>query len=186
MVQKGKQYMNFEDKYENSGGGGNAFIKLEDGESVTGVFVGEPYQFKQHNKWPEKPVLCTGVGCPDCLAGANAAVRFRLNLIVKEDGVLVPKIFEQGYYTWVTLQELNKEYDIERYTLKIKRVGVKTDTRYTILPIPDGKLDDGALGKLQQIELLKLEHKGVATESTPPPIDDGDLPNFDTEDDIPF
>ena len=176
--------MKFDQEFKN--GGGSSYLKLEDGESSKGVFAGEAYTFEQHNKFPKPSTLCTKVGCEDCLAGDDPATKFRINFITKEGGGLKAKIFEGNWFVWSDLKKLNENYDLERYTVEISRKGVKSATRYTIMPMPEGKINDEAFEKLKQIELCNLLHKGVEPvkkEAAPP---EDDLPPFDEDEDLPF
>lgn len=115
---------------------GKHFISLKDGEEVIGVFYGNPSTFNQH--WVDnKSEPCTGdSSCGPCAEGIRKSFRFRLNLIVSENGRPVAKILEQGRKLYKALSELNNEYPLEDHYVKIKRTGkTMNDTVYTALPL---------------------------------------------------
>lgn len=151
------------------------FIRLKDGQSVTGVFRGDPYDFKQHWK-NNKSVLCEGDGCPLCQEGVKAVFRFRINFVTQENGELVVKIFEQGRESYKTLKELHKiDYDLEKTFVKIARTGSgPRDTAYSIRPIPKWQVPQETDQKLSTLKLHDLVGMQQAQ----------DAPNSD--EDIPF
>ena len=114
---------------------GEHFITLKDGDSATGVLVGDPLVF--HTHWVgARSQLCTGpTTCDQCKGGAKQTFRFRLNMIVAGDnGKPVAKVLEQGYKLYCQLDAINAEVPLEGIYLKIKRTGQsKNDTIYTAL-----------------------------------------------------
>ena len=126
------------------------FLKLKDGESVAGVFRGEPYIF--YNKWVNGKTQLVEEGCPD------GKMRFRLNFVVNEPTGLVVKIFENGRTVYDQLKEINDEYDLEKTIIKISRKGEKLETTYTILPLINKNVDS-VLEKINNLELHSLVHE---------------------------
>lgn len=160
-------------------------LKLKAGESVKGVFRGDPYEFKQH--WEGgKPTLCLGLGmCPKCETGENKALfRFHINIIVKENGESVAKVWEQGWTVFLALKALHEGgYDLEKYLMKISRTGsTKNDTVYSIVPVPNGLLSPVQLKELDSVKLIDLatgEKKEELKPSKGRPVEP-------LEDEVPF
>lgn len=150
--------MLFNKKFESSGTSTDSFIILKDGESVEGVFAGNPYEFYQH--WEnKKPSVCTGRGCERCVAGVKASFRFRINFIVKApDNTLTAKILEQGQMIYGQIQDLEESgYVLETNKFRISRKGAgMNDTQYTVLPVPKGELNAEALKAVRAVKLLDL------------------------------
>ena len=145
-----------------SGDGGGSFIRLKkDGESVKGVFQGNPYDYKQH--WGDnKKTICIGMGCALCRAGDTPRFRFRINFIIKENGAYTAKIWEQGITAYKDLSGLNKTlqeegYKLDEYLVKITRSGLgKEDTSYPIIAVPGGALDAVRVSEIKKVKLLPL------------------------------
>jgi hypothetical protein len=156
--------MQFREKSE----GGKNFVKLKGGESVTGLFIGELYEFRQHWSEGRGSQLCSGDKCEACKAGQKPSFRFRLNFIVKEGENYVPKVFEQGWTVYEQLRGLHDEYDLTKTVVKVARQGDgKNDTTYTVLP---AKVQPSAdvIAKLQKLPLLPLEHGAQGVEQSGP------------------
>lgn len=135
---------------------GNAgmFVRLKDGESKVGIFMGEIHEFFQIWEGGKSKIVS------DDHPGAKS--RFRLNFINKIDGIMKAQIFEFGLTIYNQLADLADEYDLEKTAVKITRRGVGTDTVYTIIPAKD-QPSAQQLKNIQSIELNSLEHK----EATP-------------------
>jgi hypothetical protein len=130
--------------------GAKNFLKLQDKESVFGVFRGMPKEYfviwgedKRSREVPE--------GTP------GAKFRFRINLFIKEGTVWVPKIFEQGLQVHMQLVELSDEYDLENTVVKITRNGKERDTTYSILPSQKQLLSKESAAFINSAELLNLD-----------------------------
>jgi len=125
----------------------SVFIKLGDGDSVVGVFSGEPEHAKVKfdnatSKWVKD----------------ESGFRFRLNLVVEDQGVLTAKIFENGAMVYTQLRELNNTgYSLPDIKVKITRKGLKMDTVYTVLPIPHGELNPEDKRKYAMVPLKDLK-----------------------------
>jgi len=131
-------------------------LKMKSGEEVRGVFRGDPVDFRQH--WiANRSYLCSGNStCEYCKAGEKSSFRFRINIVINENGAHVAKVFEQGKSVYEALKSLNTDYALEKNQVKIKRMGSGTETLYTILPVPNGELKDGALKAIEAIPLVDL------------------------------
>lgn len=166
--------MKFMDKTESSG---KDFVKLKDKESIRGLFKGDIFEFRQHWK-DNKGVVCIGHACPMCALGIKPGFRFRLNFLQIENDALVCKIFEQGWTVYLTLKSLHEGgYDLEKYWMKITRHGAsKSDTTYSIVPVPNGAVTPEQEIKILAVPLMDLKH--------PKPESVEDVPHID--EDIPF
>lgn len=165
--------MNFRDDVSEGKGSGMPFIKLKSGESIVGVFKGDPYEFYQ--VWETKQIVPKGT--------PKSAFRFRINFVTKEGANYVAKVLEQGTTVYNQLRDLNQHYPLEETVVTISRQGsTKDDTRYVILPLPP-KQQMTEVGKamIDQVELLDLEHKAKAHAEPP---DWSDVPDPDSE--LPF
>lgn len=159
-----------------SDGGSKNYLKLKDGESVTGIFRGEPYDFRTH--WGNgRSTVCTGAACPECKAGGKSSFRFRINFITSENGALVAKVFEQGKSVYSALGSLHSTgYDLTKTKVSITRHGSgKNDTQYNVLPLPPpkGVVDKTLEAQLEKIKLNDLsdtqEDDGGFSEATSGP-----------------
>jgi hypothetical protein len=136
-------------------GGKELFLKLKDGESVRGLFQGEPRVFTAI--WDGQ----TYVETPKADGGK---FRFSVNILVEENGKWTAKIFEQGAVVYSSLKDLNEEYPLEDTLVKITRNGEKTETTYSILPVPPkAQPDEKTLKKIKEIPLHSLEKKKPLT-----------------------
>lgn len=132
--------------------GGKNYLKLKSGESITGIFMGEPYEF--YSLWEQGKPREVPAGTP------GAGFRFRINFVVKEGGVYVPKIFEQGVTVYKQLDEINTEYPLETTVIKISRSGSSiSDTTYSLLPLLNKPIDAQTMAHLRTIELHDLGTK---------------------------
>lgn len=131
--------------------GSKHFLKLKDKESISGIFMGNLYEF--FILWENKKSREVAEGTPD------AKFRFRINFVSKEGAVYVPKIFEQGSIVYRQLAELHEEYDLEKTVIKITRNGMGTDTTYSLLPLLKQVITKEVADHLKEIDLLPLEGK---------------------------
>lgn len=129
-------------------------IKIKDGDSVTGMLIGEfhTYYAKFNGKyfqWAER-------------GQEGAKFRFRVNMAVKDGDQWTLKVLENGSMLYEALFTLNKEYPLEETIITIKRKGSSVnDTKYTPMPSNKVKLtkDDAAvLAKLEPHD-LRLEEE---------------------------
>ena len=139
------------DTQESTGGG--IFLKLNDGESVSGVFRGEVHTF--YSYWDQATRRSVIVDADHDLARA----RYRLNFITKdESGQLVAKIWEFAGPFYDLLQEINEEYALEETTIKVTRKGLGKDTEYYPLPLLKQPLTAKALEQIAAVKLQTLNH----------------------------
>lgn len=127
------------------------FLKLKDGESVSGVFRGDIYEF--HSKWTGNRSQLTTPDDPEGRA------RFRLNFVTKEDKKLVAKIWEFPVAVYNQLADIHEEYSLEETKIKITRRGTGTDTTYMILPLLKEKMSPAIMTEVLSVPLSILEHK---------------------------
>ena len=130
-------------------GGATTFLKIEDGQSVTGIFQGQPYTF--WNKWiGSRSEVCSETD-PD------KKFRFKINFVQKVNGTLTPLIWEGGGRLYDDLKKLNAEYTLEETIVKITRSGTGMETRYSIMPIKENQVDAGLKTLLSALTLHELD-----------------------------
>ena len=157
----------------------NTFLKLTDGECVTGVFRGEPYEFRQHFV-DGKGVLCAEP-CEYCNNGEKSSFRFRLNFVNLNDYSV--KIFEQGKNAYKDLKAIDGVHaPLEQTMVSISRTGQALSTRYAVTAL--SPLSHEQTEKAQQCFLHRLEHKDPNTPYIPCPLAAKD--KVETCEDIPF
>lgn len=154
-------------KREVSGGSGadsKDFLKLKDGDKVSGVCCGEIYEFQ--TKWENgRSSVVTSGGKP----------RFRVNFVVKEDGKAIAKIWEFGVKVYNQLADIHDVYPLDQTVIRVSRTGsTKDNTTYNILPILNEKMDEKALKALSKIDLKMLEHNPSASADAVLEIDNHD------------
>lgn len=142
--------MKFIKRERSEGLSGGHFLKLKDGESVTGVFRGEIFEFK--TKWNGTKYVDDPAGSP----------RFKLNFVMKEGQEYVAKVFEFPATIYDNLAAINESMALEKTLLKITRKGTGTDTIYIIIPL-------GALSapQLSQVSGVSLQTLGAQKKSEP-------------------
>lgn len=150
--------MNFRKDLPESGSSKN-YLKLKDKESASGIFRGDLFEF--FVQWEGNRSHVVAEGDPD------AKFRFRVNFVIKEGSVYVPKIFEQGSNVYRQLAELNEEYDLETTVVKLTRNGTGTDTTYSLMPLLKQALAKETLAYLDSIDLLPLAHREDSKEGLP-------------------
>lgn len=160
--------MKFESKSEDT----RNFLRLKPGESAIGMFRGDPFSFRTH--WANnRSTVCPGsANCEICQSGNKAKFRFRVNFITKEVDTYVAKIIEQGWTVYDTMRNLNADYDLEKFTVKVTRHGSGMETTYTIIPMPNGQINPE---KEKQLAQVKLNDLGHITETEKEPAESPDL-----------
>ena len=100
-------------------------IEVKDGESIEGVFRGEPYVF--YSIYRDQKEYETKVD--------GSSLKFKINFFEKlPGGEWKGRIFQQGNTCLKDLIEMKDEYGLD-YIFKIKRKGSsKDDTKYHIMP----------------------------------------------------
>lgn len=153
-----------------------SFVKLTDGQTVTGIFRGEAFEFRTH--WHERrSVVCPGDGCELCMTKDKPKYQFRVNFITKENEAYIAKIWQGSYNFYDQLRDLNTDYPIDQNILKITRDGSGLHTKYKALPILNSQITPELEAKISQIPLNELGH---ITDFEKEPADGPDLS------DIPF
>lgn len=166
------------------GGGGKNFLKIADGKSVVGIFRGDPREIQTH--WiGSRSYICTeDASCQHCQAGLDPSFRFRINVIINENGAYVAKVWEQGKRVYNQLAALAESgYELEKTIVQISRQGdTKDNTVYTVLPRPGklGIVDAVTEKKIASVALIPLG--GDEKPAEPVVQEHGGV----TEDDIPF
>lgn len=163
-----------------SGGDGKDYLRIQDGQEVTGVFRGEPILVAKHWDKQNFKGICKGEGCELCAqGGTKLKERFRINFITKEDGNYVAKVCEQGKPFWHQLDKLAKKFDpLDRCLVEISRTGSGLETKYTILPAKEWQVNEALEAKLRAVKLQDLR----AEEST----ETSGVVSDDSDDEVPF
>lgn len=162
--------MNLPDIIQQSSGSKN-YVKLKDGESVRGVFIGDMFTF--HIKWINGKSVESDNKDPD------AKTRFKCNFAMVDDqGQLTAKVWEFAYSVFEQLKAINSEYPLETTKVKISRMGTGTDTTYQILPLvsPKDLLTKPQLDAINALPLNPLDKKAAGKEKPP----------FDPSEELPF
>ena len=163
-------------------GGGENYLKLKSGDSIKGIFRGDPHDYYMHWVGEEEgqrtSVECAAGNCIHCAKGNKKKFRFRVNFVLKENGKYVARIFEQGPRLYNNLRELAKAgYDLEKTVVVLGRqVSGFNDTTYTVLPDPISKVDKTLDMELQLIKLNDLAN----------PVDDSGSVSSTDDSDVPF
>ncbi len=141
------------------------YLKILDGQSVTGVPRGEVFEYWQ--KWPQG-----GMKEVFAVPTMGASSRFKINVVVQEDGKFVAKVFDFGPRVYNQLADIAEELDLTKTKIKISRRGSAKNTEWNIFPL--GTVEGKALTAIEAVELNKLGASG----STPAPAadDGGELP----------
>jgi hypothetical protein len=147
-------------------GGSKNFLKLKDKESISGIFMGDLHEF--FVLWEAGKSREVPEGTP------GAKFRFRINLVVKEGAVYVPKIFEQGSVVYKDLAAIHEEYPLDTIVVKITRNGTGTDTTYNLLPLLKQAITKETAAHLKTIELLPLVSNSATASAAPLGTESGD------------
>jgi hypothetical protein len=169
-------------KRQSSESSANLFFKLKDGESKSGVLRGELFEFYVVWSGGKSTIVPRGT--------EKAKARFRVNLVVYEEGKFLAKIWEISQTVCNQLADLAEEYDLSQTKIKISRRGSgPSDTEYSIIPILKDPIQPHQMKQIEDLSLNILEHK--APSKTPSDAaKDFDMPDFgpmpDDHDEIPF
>lgn len=162
--------------------GKDAFLKLEPGKTAILAFRGEPHDFRTH--WiNNKGVLCAGSECQACKDGLPSSFRFRINVILKENGLVTAKILEQGRTVYNALRDMHTDYPLDKHLMKVTRIGSGKETSYSILPAPKGEITPEMEKQFALVTPFDLDPG--KKEEKPQPITHADDPGF-KEQDLPF
>ncbi len=135
--------------------GGGTYLRLKDGESVTGILRGDIFAFFSTGFGPDTRVVNQG--------DPGAKRRFRHNFIVKEGSAYVAKVWEFGPKIYDSLSALEAGgWDLHQTSLTISRTGAtKENTKYTVTPNKK-EPSEAALKAMNELTLNRLEHKDRA------------------------
>lgn len=158
---------------QSSGEGSKLFLRLKDGETVTGVLKGEVFEY--FIKWENGRSQIVAAGEP------GGKSRFRVNFVTPEGTALVAKIWEFGLTVYNQLAELSEEYDLDKTKIKVTRRGTGTDTIYMVIPLLKEPLKPAQLKAIEAVECQVLEPK--QRPEPPPPAAGND---YDEHSEIPF
>lgn len=164
-------------KRQNGGHDGPSnYLKVRDGESVTGILSGKIHIYYQNGFGPTAQIVGPGEG----------KQRFRHNFVVKDGDQYVVKVWEFGPKIYDQLAALDENgWELEKTLLTISRTGsTKENTKYTVTPNKK-EPTPAALKEIAKLNLNHLEPKGFPSELAKAPADVPDVPNFD-EEEIPF
>jgi hypothetical protein len=161
-----------------SEGSSALFFKLKDGDIKTGVLRGEVFEYAA--LWKDRRSVVVPVGTP------GSKCRYRINIVVHEEGKFLAKIWEFSQTICNQLAALAEEYDMSITKIKISRKGSTIqDTEYSIIPTKD-QLSAAQIKLIGEVPLNILEHKDVQEKSLPPPSNDSDSFTDANFDEIPF
>lgn len=132
------------------------YLKIGDGQSATGVPRGEVHEFYQ--RWPQG-----GTKEIFDVPTAGASARFRINVVVNEDGKPAAKVFEFGMSVYNQLAEISENFEITKTKLKISRKGSGKNTEWFILPL--GPVEAKALKAIEAVELNALAPQSAGAAS---------------------
>lgn len=136
-----------------SGGGGN-YVKLADGETIEGVFVGKPVFFWYNFDKKEYLPYVENARKP----GKDFVFRFRTNFIVEEEGGYSAKIMEYGQKVLDVVYDAITE-DGREAKYRIKRIGTGQGTSYTVRL--KGKLTPEEISVIGAVPLREIDRKSV-------------------------
>lgn len=164
-----------------SGSQQNLFLKLKDGESVVGVLRGSVYEFR--SKWVAGKSIIVDKQDPE------GRSRFRVNIVVQEDGHLLVKIWEFGIGVNNKLADIasllaDVDRDITQTKIKIERRGTEMATEYHITTLAKEPLTKAQLENIAAIKLNLLEHQEKKRDDDLAPPAYLDEPPID--EDLPF
>lgn len=139
-------------------GGGGKFLKIEIGQSVTGVFRGDPQVYWR--KWPKG-----GVKQEFAVETPGAEERYKVNFVVYEDGEFKVKIFDCNVHVYNQIADINEDDDIETIKCKISRLASGKGSIYQLKPLFKDPISPKALKEIEKLELNQLGGNG---QSAPP------------------
>lgn len=162
------------DKPENAEHRDSVYLSLKDGQAVTFIPRGEVYSFYS----------IFGIKGPVTPLHPDARKRYKLNVIVNENGQLKAKILEFGKSISDQFYELSQICNLSETKLRFSRKGSgKSDTVYVLLPVMnEPPLSKEVLAKIADIDLniLDKEAKRLPPSSEEPWPNEEDRPAEET------
>lgn len=145
-----------EPEYADNPTSGIFIPKMGNKQTIQGVFAGTAYYFWNNFNAKDKIPY---EGCPKRPDGYS--FRFRINLIVKENGAWTAKIWENSGTVNNQLLDLKKTYKkfLEMIFTITRNGTTKDDTRYAILPLVDEPLTESDKKQIAAVKLHDLKHK---------------------------
>jgi hypothetical protein len=132
-----------------NGSGGGKFLKVEVGQSVTGVFRGEFVSYWQ--KWPKG-----GNKETSDVEKPGFQERFKVNFVVFEDGAFVAKILDCNLFLYNQIADINESLDIETIKCKVTRQATGKGSTYFAMPVLKEPIPAKALKAIEAVELNSL------------------------------
>jgi len=126
---------------------GGIFVRLKDGESVVGLFCGEPHSYE--TVWTGK---ASELYDEQKHAGMKPTLRIALNFFT--GGAM--KVIDLNATTFRKLCQARHKYGLDKL-FEVSRHGNGVDTEYSILLEPDGAKLSEATGAVKKAELHDLE-----------------------------
>lgn len=155
---------------ETGGSGTNTFINLDNGESVTGVLVGQPHL---------APIFWTGstyVPWIDSEREADDKKSFQLSMNFYDIESRKMRVLQGKTALMISLQEVTEKYgrptgkklasgkdekELNHRVFEVKRTGEKAQTRFPLLLEPDIKVPTKEeMGELHDLVALATRGKG--------------------------
>jgi len=132
------------------GEGGGGYLRLKDGESVTGILRGDIHVFYAIGFGADTRVVGPGQG---------GKRKYRHAFVVKEGQGYAAKIWEFGPKIYDSLSALEAGgWDLQKTLLTINRTGsTKENTKYTVTPNRQ-EPSEAALNAITALELPTLAH----------------------------
>lgn len=130
---------------------GGLFCKLEnDGDSVVGIFMGDPLVREQ--VWTGQTYEAYD---PEKHKGEKVRLSFALNFYVPAEKDL--KIIQGGVKWFDQVKKLRAKYGLDKWTFEITRSGAKGDAQTTYTILPDEMIPESWQPSLAQLKLHDLE-----------------------------
>lgn len=152
-----------------SGEGTGTFLRLKDGETVTGILRGDIYTFYSIGFGADTRVVEQGKG---------GKRKYRHNFVVKDGSGYAARVWEFGPKIYDTLSALEQGgWDLQNTLLTISRTGsTKENTKYTVTPNKK-EPSEAAMKAMAELELNELAHdkRAAAAEKAQ---DASDEPSF--------
>jgi len=128
-------------------------VRLKDGESVTGIVVGDFHTY--YAKFNQKYFELSEKNQP------GSKFRFRVNFAVKEGANWILRVIEQGGLLYERLFDLNEEFPLDENVITIKRRGSsQTETEYSALASRKIKLTKEDVAYLATLAPMDLRLQG--------------------------
>lgn len=140
---------------QGSGSGGGKFLKMEVGQSVSGVFRGETVSYWQ--KWPRG-----GVKETSDIPKPGFQERFKVNVVIHEEGQFIAKIFDCSLATYNQIATINESMDIETIKCTISRQPAGKGSAYFVMPNLKEPLKPAQLKSIEAVELNSLAQGTIA------------------------